>query len=165
MDVGVPVFWKFPASQRLDGDIVGNLDLHDYVVRRQFSGACKDFEGAERRVLSSVDNRHASAVPAAGVQTGSGSIISRVPAAPNPVDDHLPDAVLNAAENVFHLLDTALALQHFLRGGVAEGRDGGSEPTEGFGAIAKNLQGTGYNVHDFTNTNRANHLNTGPTRN
>lgn len=44
MNLIVPIIRKIPILQRGDVNVVRDVDHHDYVVRRQFAGACENFQ-------------------------------------------------------------------------------------------------------------------------
>ena len=50
-------------------------------------------------------------IPAAPVEAGAQSVVGWKPAASEPIDDHLPDAVLNAPKNILNLADSFRRIQ------------------------------------------------------
>ena len=72
-------------------------------------------------------------IPPPAILSGAVAVVSRVPAAYNPVHEHrLPDAVFDPAENVFDVLDTVSRVQHGERRSVGKGGYRRTEPTDGF---------------------------------
>jgi hypothetical protein len=94
---GVPIRGKLIDRQPGDSKGVRHFHGRNDIVIRQFVGISKDLKRTESTARRCVNYWCPLVVPTPSVQTCAQAIVRGIAAAPEAVDQHLPNAVLHAA--------------------------------------------------------------------
>lgn len=98
----VPLGWKIGDRDHCESYVLGYFDGRCNVIVGEFVGIRQNLQRTERSTLGSVNDGGAFMVPTASIETRAQAIVRTIAPTGEPEDQHLPNAVFDAAECVFH---------------------------------------------------------------
>src|ERR1017187_2579708 len=128
--------------------------VEECIVGAQLVGIREHLESTKCPARRCVDNRRSFVIPAAALKACTQSVVGWVPGAPEPIDDHLPDAVFNPAERVLHPGQTFRGVQKRYGCLITERSDGCPKPAQCFFSRSENFDCPCEDIHNRTRFQR-----------